>query len=234
MKEEQPQESRIRRIWSEWLKPFVIVLVVFSAMRSSLADWNDVPTQSMEPTILVGDRIAVNKLAYGLKVPFTTWHLAKWDAPERGEIIVFYSPKDDKRMVKRVIGLPGDQVTMVGNRLIINDEPVVIDEVTAAELDAFDLTDSVALQFALESLSETPHQVMFQPNRTARRSFAPLVVPDGQYLVMGDNRDNSADSRYFGFVPRERILGRVFGVALSLDIDDRYKPRWHRFFRGLD
>src|SRR5579864_9537861 len=101
----------------------IIALVVFS-IRSSLADWNDVPTGSMKPTILEGDRVVVNKLAYDLKVPFTTWHLAEWNNPHRGEIVVFFSPKDGTRLVKRVIGQPGDTIQLRQDRLIINGEPV--------------------------------------------------------------------------------------------------------------
>jgi len=229
-----PRPSRMRRIWTEWLRPLIIVVVILSALRSSLADWNDVPTQSMEPTILVGDRIAVNKLAYGLKVPFTTWHLAHWDAPQRGEIVVFYSPRDGERMVKRIIGVPGDEIALRDNRLYINGEPVVVEPSTAGEVDASDLTDAYPALFGMERLDDEAHPVMFQPARPAVRSFAPIRVPAGQYLLMGDNRDNSADSRFFGLVPRDRILGRVFGVAISLDKDGSYRPRWGRFFRGVD
>src|SRR5687768_1884972 len=100
--------------------PVAFFVLAFSAFRSSIADWNDVPTGSMNPSILEGDRIFVNKLAYDLKVPFTTWHVAEWDAPERGEVVVFYAPTDGTRMVKRVIGLPGDTITLEENRLYVN------------------------------------------------------------------------------------------------------------------
>src|SRR5205814_7105646 len=94
--------ARARKLWKEEIQPLVILALVPFSIRSSLADWNDVPTGSMKPTILEGDRVYVNKLAYDLKVPFTTWHLAQWDNPKRGEIVVFYSPHDGKRLVKRV------------------------------------------------------------------------------------------------------------------------------------
>src|SRR5829696_6834967 len=100
-------------------RPLAILLVVLLAARSSLADWNDVPTGSMNPTILEGDRIFVNKLAYDLKVPFTTWHVAEWSDPRRGDVVVFYSPVDGDRMVKRVAAVPGDTVAMVNNRLVV-------------------------------------------------------------------------------------------------------------------
>src|SRR5688500_5649188 len=104
-------------------RSFVFVVLLVLSFRSSIADWNDVPTGSMKPSILEGDRIYVNKLAYDLKVPFTTWHVAEWDSPERGEVVVFFSPQDGIRLVKRVIGVPGDVVEMRNNRLYVNGLP---------------------------------------------------------------------------------------------------------------
>ena len=230
---DQPQPTRIRHIYAEWLKPIVVVVVVLSCFRSAIADWNDVPTQSMEPTVLVGDRIVVNKLAFGLKFPFTTHHLARWDTPDRGEIVVFYAPGSGDRMVKRVVAIPGDKIALHGNQLVINDQPMPLTPVSASDLNAFDLTDPDPFQFVREDIGNGPHALMFQPARGAMRSFPPLTIPPGQYFVMGDNRDNSADSRYFGFVAQDQILGRVVGVAFSLDRDGHYKPRWERFFQGV-
>src|ERR1700761_6186787 len=105
-------------------KPMLIIACVLFAMRSAVADWNDVPTGSMKPTIMEGDRIFVNKLAYDLKVPFTTWHLAQWDNPKRGDIVVFFSPADGERLVKRVIGLPGDRIELRNDQLFVNDQPL--------------------------------------------------------------------------------------------------------------
>src|SRR6476659_3159285 len=109
----------MKRFWMEWIRPLIITAAVLGSMRSALADWNDVPTGSMKPTILEGDRVFVNKLAYDLKVPFTTWHIATWGQPKRGEIVVFFSPADGKRLVKRVIGLPGDVVELRNERLFV-------------------------------------------------------------------------------------------------------------------
>lgn len=231
---ETDKPTGVRYFYHNWLKPLVIMLAVLFAARSSLADWNDVPTQSMEPTILVGDRIAVNKLAYGLKFPFTTWHLLHWSGPKSGEIVVFYSPKNGDRMVKRIIGVPGDTISLFENRLVINGQAVSVEPRTADELGDPDLTDELPVLFAQEILHDQPHSLMFQPSRPAQRSFSPITVPEGFYLVMGDNRDNSADSRFFGLVPRDRILGRVMGIAISLDLDGHYKPRWDRFLRGVE
>src|SRR5262245_37374772 len=116
--------SRACQYWRREIRPLLILALVLFSVRSSLADWNDVPTGSMKPTILEGDRVFVNKLAYDLKVPFTTWHLAEWANPQRGDIVVFYSPYDGMRLVKRVVGLPGDVVGLRNERLILNGQPV--------------------------------------------------------------------------------------------------------------
>src|SRR5271156_2613994 len=98
-------------------KSLALMVLVLTAVRSAIADWNDVPSGSMNPTIVEGDRVFVNKVAYDLKVPFTTWHIAQWSNPKRGDIDVFFSPADGVRVVKRVIGLPGDRVELVNDRL---------------------------------------------------------------------------------------------------------------------
>src|ERR1700761_4025396 len=111
--------------WRQLLRENISLLVfilVMTAVRSAVADWNDVPTGSMNPTIVEGDRVVVNKLAYDLKVPYTTWHVAQWGNPNRGDIVVFYSPVNGERLVKRVIGLPGDRIEMVNERLFINGQ----------------------------------------------------------------------------------------------------------------
>src|SRR5271170_1702798 len=118
------QKTSLKQKWDYFLKkeakPLLITVLVLFVFRSAIADWNDVPTGSMKPTIIEGDRVFVNKLAYDLKVPFTTWHIAQWDNPKRGEVVVFFSPADEMRLVKRVVGLPGDKIEMVNDRLLIN------------------------------------------------------------------------------------------------------------------
>jgi signal peptidase I len=224
--------SRLGRFW-RWIRPIVVVVVVLSAMRSSLADWNDVPTGSMNPSILEGDRVFVNKLAYDLKVPFTQWRLARWSLPRRGDIVVFESPADGKRLIKRVVGLPGDTVEMRDDRLTLNGQALSYD---------FDLPTAGESQATApptrplpgrEDLGGRTHPIQVVPGIRAMRSFGPLVVPPGRYFVMGDNRDNSFDSRFFGTVEADRIEGRAVGVALSVDPNHHYLPRWQRFLTPL-
>ena len=222
------------RLWQNWVKPILVVVVVLGSLRSSVADWNDVPTGSMKPTILEGDRIVVNKLAYDLKVPFAGWEIVRWGDPRRGDVVVCYSPEDGIRLVKRVIGLPGDRVEMRDNQLIINGEPAGYGPLAADTVAQIDPAEQVQHGFASERIDSRSHAIMTTPAVPARRHMAPVTVPQGHYLVLGDNRDLSRDSRWFGFVPRDQIAGRAFGIAISLNRNHSYLPRWHRFGHGLD
>jgi signal peptidase I len=225
--------SRVRHYWRKDIRPLLVTVLIVCSIRSSLADWNDVPSGSMKPTILEGDRVFVNKLAYDLKVPFTTRRLAQWSNPHRGEIVVFYSPHDGRRLVKRVVGLPGDTIELRRNRLILNGQPVdyrPLDEASLRDLSPLDRAIQV---FAGEQLPGRPHAVAAIPQVSAKRDFGPIVVPQERYFMMGDNRDNSFDSRYFGAVERKSILGQATSVVLSFDSTRHWLPRWRRFFSGL-
>ncbi|MEA2711360.1 MAG: signal peptidase [Phycisphaerales bacterium] len=218
---------RLRKWTKRHLAPVVLVVLVVTSFRSAIADWNIVPTGSMNPTIVEGDRIFVNKMAYGLRVPFTTWHVADWSAPQRGDVIVFHSPADGERLVKRVVALPGETVSMINNLLYINGQPANLALAPAGVIGG--------RIFATETLSgaSSPHPIIVTPALPARRDFAAVTVPADHYFVLGDNRDNSGDSRYFGFVPRENITGRSSRVLYSLDADDFYLPRWERTLEAL-
>jgi signal peptidase I len=226
--------SRARHWWRKEIRPLLILGLIVFSIRSSLADWNDVPSGSMKPTIVEGDRVFVNKLAYDLKVPFTTWHLAQWGNPHRGDIVVFFSPHDGKRLVKRVIGLPGDVVELRNDTLILNGRPVSYNSLPEDLLRGVSPADRVNQVLALEQLPGQAHAVAAIPMVAARRDFGPYRVPDGQYFMMGDNRDNSFDSRYYGSVERKRIVGQATAVVISLDRQHYWLPRWQRWFRSLD
>lgn len=225
-----------RKLWKDWIKPFAIIFAILGTFRSAVADWNDVPSGSMEPTILVGDRILVNKLAYGLRVPFTRTWVTHWNDPARGEIVILFAPDSGKRLVKRLVAVPGDVIEMTNNRLSINGVPLSYGPLDAATIKQ-DVLDKLAAgqnrSFAAETLGAARHAVMGTPSTAAHRSFKPITVPEGQFFVMGDNRDMSADSRAFGFVPRGQIVGRSSAVAFSLDRENSYLPRWDRFFKSL-
>jgi signal peptidase I len=222
------------RFWREQIRPLAVLLIALFSVRSAIADWNVVPTGSMKPTIIEGDRIFVNKLAYDLKIPFTTIHLAKWSDPKRGEIVVFDSPKDGTRLVKRVVAVPGDTVQLDRNVLIVNGSPAQYGKLDQDTIDQLIAQERGAHGFAVESVGDVKHAVMSTPSiEGAMRSYGPVTVPQGRYFMLGDNRDNSADSRYIGFVPRNNIVGRSSRVILSLNYDNYYLPRSQRWFRAL-
>jgi len=226
-------KSRVRHVWRNWVRPVLLILIVCGSVRSVVADWNDVPTGSMNPTIVEGDRIFVNKMAYGLRVPFTEWRLIDFAEPKRGEIVVFFSPDDGIRMVKRVIGLPGDTIELRHNRLIINGEPVSYGPY-AAHLGRTSVVGRSARQYTADEVIDGQiHAIIQTAGNHARRNFGPFKVSDDQYFVMGDNRDNSRDSRWFGAVDRDSIVGRVSSVIFSLDLEHYYLPRTDRFFHAL-
>lgn len=214
----------------EEIKVFVLMLLVVSSLRSALADWNDVPTGSMKPTIQEGDRVVVNKLAYDLKVPFTTIELTKWGDPQRGDIVVLFSPVDGTRLVKRVVALPGDQISAIDNQLYVNGVKLP----TSTPAGPFTDDEQGMTFIADEVLGNRKHKVMYTPQVPALRSFGPVTVPPGSYFVMGDNRDNSNDSRFIGFIERRRIVGRALAVAFSLDRAHHFSPRFNRFFTRLN
>jgi signal peptidase I len=225
--------ERWKNLWRE-TKALALTIIILTAVRSAIADWNDVPTGSMNPTIVQGDRVFVNKLAYDLKVPFTTWHLAQWSNPQRGDIVVFFSPVDGTRLVKRVIGLPGDKVELANDRLLINGRPSEYAPLPAATGHDVPPDHDGRRVYAEEKAGGIPaHPVTILPERPAMRTFGPKTVPAGEYFMMGDNRDNSNDSRFWGTVERKRIVGRASMVILSLDHQHYFEPRWHRFFTEL-
>ena len=226
-------KQRLSWFWREWVRPLLAVGLVLGTFRSAIADWNDVPSGSMKPTILEGDRVFVNKLAYDLRVPFTMMRLSRWADPIRGDIVVLISPHDGKRLVKRVIGVPGDTVELSHDRLIVNGQAADYgppDERTIAELGRDHPASAVV---RTETSEGRRHAVILDPTTGAMPSFLPVKVPEGRYLVLGDNRDNSFDSRFFGFVDRYRILGRVTTVVASVDLHHHFAPRWGRFLEPL-
>jgi signal peptidase I len=220
------------KIWRE-LRPFVLFFIIIVPFKSAVADWNWVPTGSMKPSILEGEMVFVNKLAYDLKVPFTTRHLSTWGNPARGDVVVFFSPEDGKRLVKRVIGLPGDIVQLRNDILYLNGIPQQYSPTDSAPFrrDVFEDANPV---IAIEHLEACDHYVMSLPSRQALRSFGPLVVPPDQYFMMGDSRDNSADSRFIGPIPRAAIVGRVPRVLFSFDPSRHFLPRPQRFLQPMN
>mgnify|MGYP002386256419 CR=1 FL=1 len=200
--------------------------------RSAVADWNYVPSSSMNPTLVQGDRVLVNKLAYSLRLPFSLVHLARWAAPGRGDVITFDSPADEVNLIKRVVAVAGDQVAMRNNQLILNGVPL-----PRSLQDAHRQTDSelgtLDLQVWRESQADVRYETANLPAMNQLRDFDPVTVPASHVLVLGDSRDNSRDSRYIGFIDVERITGRAERVVLSHDVARVYLPRAGRWWLPL-
>jgi signal peptidase I len=223
----------VYRMWKEWRMTILFIVFVVVPVKSSLADWNWVPTGSMNPTVLEGDLVYVDKIAYDLRFPLTLHRLAKWSDPQRGDIVICFSPDDRTRLVKRVIGQPGDTVEMRDNILIINGQTVAYTKIQSKYTEYLSRQLKGRSILAMEDLDGAAHPVMSVPSIGAVRSFGPITVPQGCYFVMGDNRDISKDSRSFGFVERKLIVGKAKGVIGSFDITDKYQPRFNRFFSSL-
>ena len=205
---------------------------MITPLKSAVVDWNWVPSGSMKPTILEGDLVLVNKLAYDLKIPFTTRHLSQWGDPARGDIVVFFSPSDGERLVKRVVGLPGDTIELRDDVLVVNG---VAQHYSVRDPRPFmgDLFEDRHPIVAIESLGACDHYVMVLPGRMAMRSFGRVVVPRGRYFMMGDSRDNSNDSRYIRTVSRGAIVGRASAVIASFNPSRLLLPRVKRFLHSL-
>jgi signal peptidase I len=219
---------KLRKLIAE-NKGFLFFLVGMLVVRSAVADWYGVPSASMYPTLVIGDRIVADRLAYDIKIPFTDVIVKHIADPKRGDIVTFTSPEDGLRLVKRVVGLPGDIVEMHGDELIINGTKAAY---VAADGDfTTRLTpDYQGRQLVLdEHIFGHRRPIILMPERRALRSFGPVTVPAGEYLVLGDNRDNSKDSRYIGFIKRELLTGQVTRVVFSLDTENFYLPRIERF-----
>jgi len=212
--------NQVQALWKDnkSLFFFVGLMLVF---RSAVADWNHVPTGSMNPTIVEGDRILIDKMAYDLRVPFSHISLLKRADPIAGDIVIFDSVIADKRLVKRVVGVPGDVVALRNNRLMVNGTRLGYSQLHSHSTDM------------TEHFCERSHTIRVSSSGDGVSDFTSVVVPDEHYLVLGDNRDNSADSRVIGFVPRHEIVGRAHRVVLSLNRDNYYLPRPARLFQRL-
>lgn len=193
---------------------FPIVLIVF-LLRSFLAEPFRIPSASMMPTLLIGDFLLVNKFAYGIRIPVINKKIIELDEPHRGDIVVFRFPKDPTvDYIKRVIGLPGDKVVYKNKRLTINDKPVNQESLGIYQGvgQGQDMTGNEHFE---ENLTGVEHSILVR-NGMPSVEFT-YVIPPGNYFVMGDNRDNSNDSRYWGTVPEENLVGKAFFIWMSWD-----------------
>lgn len=204
--------------WRESMESIGLAVLVALFLRSFVVEAFKIPSGSMIPTLLVGDQIFVNKYVYGVRVPFTSIRIVDFSLPERGEVVVFRFPNPPHEdYIKRVVGLPGDKIEMKAGVLYINDQAVPRE---ALGREAFtDAGDDGPEEFSAiryrETLGEHSYIVLEEtsgPHHGPSSNFGPLIVPDGELFMMGDNRDNSFDSRGWGTVPQENVLGRALFV----------------------
>ncbi len=184
---------------------FAVFLFVTACFRTAFADWSFIPSGSMEPTLYHGDYVWIDKTKYGPSLPFANVRLGTFGKPERGDIITFIPPHTDTLYVKRVIGIPGDTIRIEGSTIHVNGKklPTVIDSLEEGVL------------IGSETIDSKKH--IFQMTGTTGLTSAPhdIAVPEAKYFVLGDHRNNSADSRYWGFVDEGKIMGKVTHVAIS-------------------
>ncbi|MEM6279269.1 MAG: signal peptidase I [Verrucomicrobiota bacterium] len=228
----QPNESakQNRRSWQIGVLLFGFSVLLF---RTSVADWSLVPSGSMQPTIVEGDIVLSDKLAYDLRIPLTPWRIFRND-PKRGEIAVFKSPESRQTLVKRVIGVPGDTLSMEKGILFLNGVPASYQPLSSELFQDLPPRSHLYAHFVQEVFEEGPHSIMITPGAPPKlRNISEITVPEGEYFVLGDNRDFSHDSRMYGFVERKKFLGRVTSVLFSFRKGEEFELRDDRFLHAL-
>jgi signal peptidase I len=234
---EAKQRLLMQPWWLDWTAGLFPVIIAVFVMRSFLFEPFKIPSGSMIPTLLVGDLILVNKFTYGVRLPVINLKITEGNKPERGDVMVFrYPPKPSLDYIKRVVGVPGDEVAYLNKRLTINGQAVKTDAVP----EFFDESAMRYFKQLEETFGQSKHRILNDDERPAfvpgadefpnrqncRYSIEGVVckVPEGHYFMMGDNRDNSLDSRYWGFVPDQNIVGKAFFVWMNFGDLKRIGP----------
>ena len=216
------------KTWLKQNRGFLVFLLCFGFFRSAVADWNPIPSGSMRPTLLEGDVVLVDRLAYDLKVPLTNIVLLPLGEPRRGDVVTFASPTDGARLIKRLVGLPGDTVELREDVLLVNGSTAEYESPhEVAEPAAFGSGTTRSVRVT-ERVEGNERSVQLLAGVPAKRSFGPVIVPSDSYFFLGDNRDNSADSRYIGAVPRRLLIGRAHHILVSANIKGDWLPRLER------
>lgn len=243
----------------DYARSFLPVMLVVLVVRSFIFEPFRIPSDSMMPTLLDGDFIAVNKYAYGLRLPVLNIKVVPVGEPQRGDVVVFrYPPDPAVNYVKRLVGLPGDRVQVINDQLVVNGQPVTLEDNGRYVDNCY-----ANMRLATEQLGEHRHQTLAchtpgdlmappvqscgrhigrsylcsedgPPGVADRGDLPETVVPSGSYLMIGDNRDNSADSRYWGFVPESHLVGKATRIWFNWDLQRDGGPNWSRIGRRID
>ena len=225
----------------EYARSFFPVIFAVLVLRSFLVEPFRIPSNSMMPTLLTGDFILVNKFSYGLRLPVLNVKFLDLGEPQRGDVVVFKFPLDTRTdYIKRVVGVPGDLVGYRNKTIFINGEPVgqlPVGTYTGVGSG----TEMTGAREALESLGTVEHSILTRPAAPdlpfgcQKLAFGPVEVPEGHYFVMGDNRDNSNDSRCWGFVPEANLVGKAFAIWMHWDgARDGFPIAWSRLWDGIE
>lgn len=217
----------------EYARSLFPVLLVVLVFRSFLFEPFKIPSGSMIPTLVVGDFIVVNKFTYGLRLPVTNQKVVSYNTPNRGDVVVFRYPPDPAiNFIKRVIGLPGDTISYRNKRVYLNGEELELNEgkpyLSSETKCATPRSDAVRY---LEGLGNSRHALLLHTNSSGQDDQ--WVVPEGHYFMMGDNRDRSNDSREWGFVPEENLVGKAVGIWLNFDLNKGCAD-WGRIGSGIE
>lgn len=200
----------------EYARSLFPVIVAVLIIRSFIVEPFRIPSSSMMPTLLIGDFILVNKFSYGLRLPVVHTEVLDLGEPQRGDVVVFRSPDNPgEDWIKRIVGLPGDHITYANKTLYVNGEPME-QEVLGRYVGSGSGRAMTGASLRRERLAELEHRILVSPNRRGHGD-GQWVVPKGHYFVMGDNRDNSNDSRFWGTVPEEYLVGKAFLIWMSWD-----------------
>jgi len=211
----------------EYAKAFFPVILIVFVLRSFIAEPFRIPSGSMLPTLNVGDFILVNKFSYGFRLPVINEKVLSMSDPERGDIMVFRFPHDPKmHFVKRVVGLPGDKIEYKAEKLYINGK--LMPQQADGEYEFRNgASRKLSLNKLTEDLDDVKHDILIDPRRNSSQTMK-FDVPQGQYFVMGDNRNYSNDSRYWGFVPDNNVVGKAFFIWFSWDWSNGGGVNWSR------
>ena len=216
-RQQRVSEAMREPILVEYARSFFPVILIVLLFRSFIAEPFKIPSGSMMPTLLVGDFILVNKFAYGLRLPVLNTKILNVGEPKRGDVFVFRYPKNPKEdYIKRVIGLPGDEITYRNKTLFVNGKEIPESYLGPYSGPTEANNRMTGAQVKLENLEGVEHRILEQPNVQVGHEGT-YKVPDGYYFAMGDNRDNSADSRFWGFVPEANLVGKALVIWMNFD-----------------